>query len=154
MINQIQCTTYPYLPIITYDCQLPTKNVSMNCLPKVSMSCLQLCRWIVSKTVSMSCLVDELSWFRAADLKLIFFFPVYLGCYAMLLHEHIIYIVYSDYVLVFAFAVLPCKKMKSALNRTFSTESYRNWRKSINILKNNGLFLKNKQKFERKRIMG
>ena len=39
------------------------------------------------------------------------------------------------------------KKKKSALNRTFSTESYRNWRKSINILKNNGLFLKNKQKF-------
>ena len=36
---------------------------------------------------------------------------------------------------------------KIALNRTFSTESYRNWQKSINILKNNGLFLKNKQKF-------
>ena len=29
---------------------------------------------------------------------------------------------------------------KSALNRTFSNESYRNWWKSINILKNNGLF--------------
>ena len=39
------------------------------------------------------------------------------------------------------------KKKKTALNRTFSTESYRNWQKSINILKNNGLFLKNKQKF-------
>ena len=39
------------------------------------------------------------------------------------------------------------QKKKSALNRTFSTESYKNWRKSINILKNNGLFLKNKQKF-------
>ena len=39
------------------------------------------------------------------------------------------------------------KKKISALNRTFSTESYRNWRKSINILKNNGLFLKNKQNF-------
>ena len=39
------------------------------------------------------------------------------------------------------------KKKKSALNRTFSTESYRNWRKSVKILKNNGLFLKNKQKF-------
>ena len=39
------------------------------------------------------------------------------------------------------------KKKKSALNRTFSTESYRNRPKSINILKNNGLFLKNKQKF-------
>ena len=38
------------------------------------------------------------------------------------------------------------QKKKSALNRTFSTESYKNWRKSINILKNNGLFLKNKQK--------
>ena len=57
------------------------------------------------------------------------------------------YTVYSDCVLVLAFAFLPCKKKKSALNRTFSTESYRNWRKSINILKNNGLFLKNKQKF-------
>ena len=31
-------------------------NVSMNCLQKVSMSCLQLCRWIVSKNR-----VDELS---------------------------------------------------------------------------------------------
>ena len=69
--------------------------------------------------------------------------------------EHIIYIVYSECVLVFAFAFLSCKKKKkkkkeknkSALNRTFSTESFRNWRKSINILKNNGLFLKNKQKF-------
>ena len=60
--------------------------------------------------------------------------------------EHIICTVYSNYVLVFAFAFLSCKK-KSALNRTFSTESYRNGRKSINILKNNGLFLKNKQKF-------
>ena len=39
--------------------------------------------------------------------------------------EHIIYTVYSDCVLVFAFAFLPYKK-KSALNRTFSTESYRN----------------------------
>ena len=47
--------------------------------------------------------------------------------------EHIIYAVYSDCVLVFAFAFLSCKKKKSALNRTFSTESYRNWRKSINI---------------------
>ena len=60
--------------------------------------------------------------------------------------EHIIYTVYSDCVLVFAFAFLSCKKKKkkkkSALNRTFSTESYRNWQKSINILKNNGLFFK------------
>ena len=63
------------------------------------------------------------------------------------------YTVHSDCVLVFAFAFLSCKK-KSALNRTFSTESYRNWQKSVKILKNNGLFLKNKQKFERKRIMG
>ena len=31
-------------------------NVSMNCLQKVSMSCLQFCRWIVSKNR-----VDELS---------------------------------------------------------------------------------------------
>ena len=56
----------------------------------------------------------------------------------------------TDCVLVFAFAFLSCKKKKkkkSALNKTFSTESYRNWWKSINILKNNGLFLKNKQKF-------
>ena len=60
--------------------------------------------------------------------------------------EYIIYTVYSDCVLVFAFAFLSCKK-KSALNRAFSTESYRNWQKSINILKNNVLFLKNKQKF-------
>ena len=60
--------------------------------------------------------------------------------------EHIIYTVYSDCVLVFAFAFLLCKK-KSALNRTFSTESYKNWRKSVKILKNKGLFLKNKQKF-------
>ena len=60
--------------------------------------------------------------------------------------EHIIYTVYSDCVLVFAFAFLSCKK-KSALNRTFSTELYRNWRKSVKILKNKGLFLKNKQKF-------
>ena len=40
--------------------------------------------------------------------------------------EHIIYTVYSDCVLVFAFAFLSCKKKKkkiSALNRTFSTES-------------------------------
>ena len=63
--------------------------------------------------------------------------------------EHIIYTVYSDCVLVFAFAFLSCKKKKkkkkSALNRTFSTESYRNWRKSVKILKNKGLFLKNKQ---------
>ena len=60
------------------------------------------------------------------------------------------YTVYSDCVLVFAFAfpvMEKKKKKKSALNRTFSTESYRNWRKSINILKNNGLVLKNKQKF-------
>ena len=54
-------------------------------------------------------------------------------------------------LVVFDFGFLSCKKKKkkkkkkSALNRTFSTESYRNWRKSINILKNNGLFLKNKQ---------
>ena len=63
--------------------------------------------------------------------------------------EHIIYTVYSDCVLVFTFAFLSCKKKKkkSALNRTFSTESYRNWRKSVKILKNKGLFLKNKQKF-------
>ena len=61
--------------------------------------------------------------------------------------EHIIYTVYSDRVLVFAFAFLSCKKKKSALNRTFSTESYRNWRKPVKILKNKGLFLKNKQKF-------
>ena len=60
--------------------------------------------------------------------------------------EHIIYTVYSDCVLPFAFVFMSWKK-KSALNRTFSTESYRNWRKSINILKNNGLFLKNKQTF-------
>ena len=52
--------------------------------------------------------------------------------------EHIIYSVYLDCVLVFAFAFLSCKT-KSALNRTFSTESYRNWRKSVKILKNNGL---------------
>ena len=59
--------------------------------------------------------------------------------------DHIIYTVYSDWVLVFAFVFLSCKKeKKSALIRTFSTESYRNWQKSINILKNNGLFLKNK----------
>ena len=58
--------------------------------------------------------------------------------------EHIIYTVYLDCVLVFAFAFLSCKT-KSALNRTFSAESYRNWRKSVKILKNNGLFLKNKQ---------
>ena len=64
-----------------------------------------------------------------------------------------IYAVYSDCVLMFAFAFLSCKK-QSALNRTFSTESYRNWRKSVKILKNNGLFLKNRQQFERKRIMG
>ena len=58
------------------------------------------------------------------------------------------YTVYSDCVLVFAFAFLSCKKKKkTALNRTFSTESYRNWRKSVKILKNKGLFLKNKQKF-------
>ena len=37
-------------------------------------------------------------------------------------HEHIIYTVYSGYVLVFAFAFLSCKQ-KCALNRTFSTES-------------------------------
>ena len=67
------------------------------------------------------------------------------------------YTVYSDCVLKFAFAFLSGKKKKkkkSALNKTFSTESYRNWRKSITILKNNGLFLKNKQKISRKRIMG
>ena len=57
------------------------------------------------------------------------------------------YTVYSDCVLVFAFAFLSCKKNKSALNRTFSTESYRNCQKSVKILKNKGLFLKNKQKF-------
>ena len=45
-----------------------------------------------------------------------------------------------------AFAFLLYKK-KSSLNRTFSTESYRNWRKYNNTLKNNGLFLKNKQKY-------
>ena len=39
------------------------------------------------------------------------------------------------------------KKKIAALNRTFATEAYRNWQKSVNILKNNGLFLKNKQKF-------
>ena len=61
--------------------------------------------------------------------------------------EHIIYTVYSDCVLVFAFAFLSCKKKKSAFNRTFSTESYRNWQKSVKILKNKGLFLKNKQIF-------
>ena len=62
--------------------------------------------------------------------------------------EHIIYTVYSDCVLAFAFAFLSCQEKKNtALNRTFSTESYRNWQKSINILKNNGLLLKNKQKF-------
>ena len=61
--------------------------------------------------------------------------------------EHIIYTVYSDCVLVFAFAFLSCKKKKFALNRTSSTESYRKWRNSINILKNNGLILKKKQKF-------
>ena len=86
----------------------------------------------------------------AAVLKLVSF-PVYLGCYALnCVREHIIDTVYSDCVLVFAFTFLSCKKKrkkKSALNRTFFTESYRNWRKSINVLKNNGLFLKNKQKF-------
>ena len=45
------------------------------------------------------------------------------------------------------YVALPQAKTKYALNRTFSTESYRNWRKSMNILKNSGLFLKNKQKF-------
>ena len=60
--------------------------------------------------------------------------------------EHIIYTVYLDCVLVFVFAFLSCKT-KSALHRTFSTESYRHWRKSVKILKNKGLFLKNKQKF-------
>ena len=74
---------------------------------------------------------------------------MYLGCYA--LHYRIMYVsildtLYSHCVLVFAFAFLSWKKKKSALNRTFSTESYRNWRKSVNILKNNELFLKNKQK--------
>ena len=86
----------------------------------------------------------------AAVLKLVSF-PLYLGCYALnCVREHIIDTVYSVCVLVFAFAFLSCKKKKkkkSALNRTFSTESYRNWRKSINILKNNGLFLKHKQNF-------
>ena len=53
--------------------------------------------------------------------------------------EHIIYTVYSECLLVFAFAFLSCKKNKSALNRTFFTESYRNWLRSINILMNNGL---------------
>ena len=69
---------------------------------------------------------------------------------------YIIYTVYSDCVLIFAFAFLSCKKKKKrkkkkkeiyALNRTFTTESYRNWRKSIKLLKNNGFFFKNKQKF-------
>ena len=66
---------------------------------------------------------------------------------AFIVREHIIYTVYSDCVLVFAFAFLSCKNKTSALNKTFSIQSYRNWRKSINILKNYGLFLKNKQKF-------
>ena len=43
---------------------------------------------------------------------------------------------------------------QSALNRNFSSESYSNWRKSINILKNNGLFLKNKQKILKKENNG
>ena len=39
-------------------------------------------------------------------------------------------------------------KNKSALNRIFSADHTETaWRKSINILKNNGLFLKNKQTF-------
>ena len=68
--------------------------------------------------------------------------------------EHIVYTVYLDCVLVFAFAFLSCKN-KICLNRTFSTESYRNWRKSVKILKNKGLFLKNKQNLKKKkRIMG
>ena len=33
----------------------------MNCLQKVLMGCLQLCDELSPKTVSMSCLVDELS---------------------------------------------------------------------------------------------
>ena len=62
MINQIQCTTYPYLSIITYDCQLPTNKCVDELSSKsvdelssiVSMNCLQnrvdelSCRWIVS----------------------------------------------------------------------------------------------------------
>ena len=49
-------------------------------------------------------------------------------CIALWLYvrEHIIYTVYSNYMLVFSFAFLSCKKKKSALKRTFSTESYRN----------------------------
>ena len=48
----------------------------------------------------------------AAVLKLVSF-PVYLGCYALnCVREHIIDTVYSDCVLVFAFAVLSCKKKK------------------------------------------
>ena len=46
------------------------------------------------------------------------------------------------------------KQTKSALNKFFAIESYRNWRKSINILKNNGLFLKNKQKILKKENNG
>ena len=87
---------------------------------------------------------------KGCSFKTRFISSIYrLLCIALWHHarEHIIYTVYSDCVLVLAFAFLPCKKIKSVLNRTFSTESYRNWRKSINILKNNGLFLKNKQKF-------
>ena len=93
----------------------------------------------------------------AAVLKLVSF-PVYLGCYA--LHDGIMYvsILYTLYNL-FRLCANVClrisvmqkkkkkkkKKKKSALNRTFSTESHINWRKSINMLKNNGLFLKNKK---------
>ena len=40
------------------------------------------------------------------------------------------------------------QKKTSALNRTFSTELYRKRQKSINILKYNGLFLKNKKNFK------
>ena len=46
------------------------------------------------------------------------------------------------------------KKKKITLNRNFSTESYRNWRKSINILKYNGIFLKNYGLFLKKENNG
>ena len=84
---------------------------------------------------------------RPAVLKLVSF-PIYLGCYALyygIMYASILYTLYIQCVLVFAFAFLSCKKKQTkkttALNRTFSTELYRKWQKSINILKNNGLFL-------------
>ena len=86
---------------------------------------------------------------RAAVLKLVSF-PVYLGCYA--LHYGIIYVTYNIHC-IFRLCASVClcisvmQKIRSLLNRTFSTESYRNWRNSINILKTNELFLKNKHKF-------